>query len=126
MESTPIPLRLAAANDPRWLRAAAAVQLGVILVLGLVIAWPGTQRTTTFGGRAAAPGKVVVNFDPATPERELRRILQASGAHIVDGPTAAGAYVLDVAAGEAGPTLSSLRAEPAVVLAEPLEEGGIR
>jgi hypothetical protein len=34
--------------------------------------------------------------------------------------------VLDVAAGEAGPTLSSLRAEPAVVLAEPLEEGGIR
>ena len=126
--------RLAAANDPRWLRSVAAVQLGVIFVLGLVIVWPGGHQTGdaardvarygTLGARAAAPGNLVVSFDPATPERELRRILQASGARIVDGPTAAGAYVLDVAAGDAGPTLSSLRAEPAVVLAEPLKEGG--
>jgi anti-sigma factor RsiW len=126
--------RLAAANDPRWLRSVAAVQLGVIFVLGLVIVWPGGHqagdaardmgRYSTLGARAAAPGNLVVSFDPATPERELRRILLASGARIVDGPTAAGAYVLDVAAGEAGPTLSSLRAEPAVVLAEPLTDGG--
>ncbi len=128
--------RPAAANDPRWLRAAAAVQLGVIFVLGLVIVWPGAQqagasssgvhRYGTLGARAAPPGSLVVSFDPATPESELRRILQASGARIVDGPTAAGAYVLDVAAGDAGPNLSSLRAEPAVLLAEPLVEGGIR
>jgi hypothetical protein len=128
--------RLAAANDPRWLRAAAAVQLGVIFVLGLIVVWPGGHRAegagrnpagySTFGTRAAAPGNVVVSFDPATPEHELRRILQASGARIVDGPTAAGAYVLEVAAGDAGPTLGSLRAEPAVTLAEPLVEGRAR
>jgi hypothetical protein len=138
--------RLAAANDPRWLRAVAAVQLGVIFVLGLVIVWPAGHRADgagrgkagysaadygaadyrALGARAAAPGNLVVGFDPATPERELRRILQASGARIVDGPTAAGAYVLDVAAGDAGPTLSSLRAEPAVTLAEPLVDGGAR
>jgi hypothetical protein len=135
-ETRELPPRLAAANDPRWLRAAAAVQLGVIFVLGLVNVWPGAQRAGEagsgvhryggLGARAAAPGSLVVSFDPATPERELRRILQASGARIVDGPTAAGAYVLDVAAGDAGPTLSSLRAEPAVVLAEPLADGSIR
>jgi DNA-directed RNA polymerase specialized sigma24 family protein len=128
--------RLAAANDPRWLRAAAAVQLGVIFVLGLVVVWPGGHRAegarrdaagySTLGARAAAPGNLVVSFDPATPERELRRILQASGARIVDGPTAAGAYVLDVAVGDAGPTLSSLRAEPAVTLAEPLADGSLQ
>jgi hypothetical protein len=128
--------RLAAANDPRWLRAAAAVQLGVIFVLGLIVAWPAGHRVdgagrnaagySALGARPAAPGSLVVTFDPATPEQELRRILQASGARIVDGPTAAGAYVLDVAAGDAGPTLSSLRAEPAVTLAEPLAEGGAR
>jgi hypothetical protein len=122
--------RLAAANDPGWLRSVAAVQLGVIFVLGLVIVWPGAHPAAgadayrTLGARRAAPGNVVVSFDPATPERELRRILKASGARIVDGPTDAGAYVLDVATGDAGPTLRSLRAEPAVTLAEPLTGAG--
>lgn len=116
-------LRLAAANDPRWLRSVAVIQLGVILVLGLVVVRPGPEQGFyhTLGARQAAlQGNIVVSFEPATPERELRRILQASGARLVDGPTAADAYVLAVAPGEAGPALQRLRSEPAVTLAEAL------
>jgi anti-sigma factor RsiW len=115
-------LRLAAANDPRWLRSVAVVQLGVILVLGLVVSQPAPEQGLYhgLGARQAAAGNIVVSFDPSTPERELRRILQASGARLVDGPTTGDAYVLAVAPDEAGPALQRLRAEPAVTLAEAL------
>jgi hypothetical protein len=116
-------LRLAAANDARWLRSVALIQLGVILVLGLVAVRPGGEQgpyRTLGAQQAALQGNIVVSFEPSTPERELRRILQASGARLVDGPTAGDAWVLAVAPGEAGPALQRLRAEPAVTLAEAL------
>jgi hypothetical protein len=115
-------IRLVAANDPRWLRSVAVVQLGVILVLGLVVSQPAPEQGLYhgLGARQAAAGNIVVSFDPSTPERELRRILQASGARLVDGPTTGDAYVLAVAPDEAGPALQRLRAEPAVTLAEAL------
>jgi hypothetical protein len=118
--------RLAAANDPRWLRSLVAVQLGVILVLGLAVAWPDTEPASyhALGARKAVQDNIVVGFDPSTPERELRRILQGSGARLVDGPTASDAYVLAVAPNDAGQALRRLRAEPAVTLAEPLSAVG--
>jgi hypothetical protein len=118
--------RLAAANDPRWLRSLVAVQLGVILVLGLAVAWPDAEPASyhTLGARTAVQDNIVVGFDPSTPERELRRILQASGARLVDGPTASDAYVLAVAPNDAGQALRRLRTEPAVTLAEPLSAAG--
>jgi hypothetical protein len=122
---------LAAANDPLWLRALAAIQLGIMVTLGLALwlalAGPrgAESRSTdpsyqTLGAHAAAAGNIVVSFDPATPERELRRILQASGGRIVDGPTVGGAYVLAVEPAGAKPALQRLRSEPVVRLAEPL------
>jgi anti-sigma factor RsiW len=128
----PVPARwrgLVAANDPRWLRSVAALQLVVIVMLGLAVARPGggdDARYRTLGARAAVQGNIVVSFDPATPERELRRILQASGARMVDGPTAGDAYVLAVAPSQAAPVLRRLRAESAVTLAERLDSGGER
>jgi hypothetical protein len=114
---------LAAANDPHWLRSVALVQLGLILVLGLVAVRPAPEpkQYHALGARqAAVQGNIVVSFEPSTPERELRRIVQASGARLVDGPTAGDAYVLAAAPGEAGLALQRLRAEPAVTLAEAL------
>ena len=99
-------------------------------MLGLAVARPGADdegRYRTLSSRAAAQGtqgNLVVSFDPATPERELRRILQASGARVVDGPTASDAYVLAVAPAQAAPVLRRLRAESAVTLAERLDTGG--
>lgn len=112
---------LAAANDPRWLRGLAALQLAIMLVLGLALALPRSEPSyLTLGAHSAAAGNIVVSFNPATPERELRRILQASGGRIVDGPTATGAWVLAVEPAAARPALQRLHAEPAVTLAEPL------
>jgi hypothetical protein len=117
---------LASANDPAWLRALAAIQLGIVVTLGLALwlalAAPRGADTAyrTLGGQATAGGNLVVRFDPATPERELRRILQASRGRIVDGPTVGGAYVLAVEPAETSPALQRLRSEPVVRLAEPL------
>jgi hypothetical protein len=96
------------------------------LVLGLAVAWPDTEPASyhALGARKAVQDNIVVGFDPSTPERELRRILQGSGARLVDGPTASDAYVLAVAPDDAGQALRRLRAEPAVTLAEPLSAVG--
>jgi hypothetical protein len=115
---------LAAANDPRWLRTLAALQLCIIAALGLALAQlaphGGEAAYRTLGAQPAAAGNIVVSFDAGTPERELRRILQASGGRVVDGPTATGAWILAIPPGAARPALARLRAEPGVTLAEPL------
>lgn len=114
--------RAMAANDNAWLRWTAATQLAVIGILGaLLVRGEGAASYLALGSGARAQGTIVVVFKPETPERELRRIVQASGARVVDGPTVADAYVLDVPAGRTPRALARLRAEPAVTLAQPLD-----
>lgn len=117
-----------AANDPRWMRVVAALQFVAIAALGLALARPDADagRYHTLGASAAAYGDVVVRFDPATPEREMRRVVQAAGGRVVDGPTAGAVYVLAVAPADANEALRRLRAERAVTLAEPLVGEGRR
>lgn len=111
-----------------WLRAAIAVQFGVIVLLGVwLIATPPPAAYRTLGDAGAAAsavsdtGRLVVMFDPGIDEAQLRRLLQASGARIVDGPTAAGAYVLAVPAARIATVRDALRAAPGVALVETLE-----
>ena len=68
----------------------------------------------------------MVVFDPAISESDLRRILRNAGARVVDGPTEANAYVLDVPADRRLLTLQRLRSERGVVLVEPLVAGRAR
>jgi hypothetical protein len=68
----------------------------------------------------------VVVFDPATPDADLRRILRDEGARIVDGPTQANAYVLDVPAQRRDQALQDLRAQRAAVMVEQLGPQGSR
>ena len=68
----------------------------------------------------------MVVFDPLTPESELRRILRDSGARIVDGPTQANAYILDVPAQRQDEAVKALRRERAAVLVEQLGPGNRR
>jgi hypothetical protein len=118
-----------AANDRSWLRAAVALQFGAIAVLVALLARPAASPEAPagayrlLGAADGARGSLVVAFGPDTPERELRRIVLASGARVVGGPTATGAWLLDT--GDA-PTavVARLRAEPAVTLAEALGGAG--
>jgi hypothetical protein len=114
-----------AANDRSWLRHAVALQACLIAVLTLLLVRPhqlDSAGSAYRGLGAAAPvsSGIVVVFRPETTERELRRIVRDSGAHLTGGPTASDAWLVDGA--DAGAVLARLRAEPAVVLAEPLAE----
>jgi hypothetical protein len=106
--------RHAAAANGAWLRWTAVAQLAVIGVLSIMLVRPAADYRA-LGAPARTEGNAVVMFRPDTPERELRRILQASGARLVDGPTVTAAYVLALPA-----ALARLRAERAVTLAQPL------
>jgi anti-sigma-K factor RskA len=116
---------------PRWSRWAMAVELAAIV--GLAVALlpgadiPALYRTLGAQNSAAQPkGALVVVFDPTATEAELRRILRRAEARVVDGPTQANAYILEVAAQRRKQTLQALRAEPAVTLVEQLDSGESR
>jgi hypothetical protein len=72
---------------------------------------------------SVTPGNMVVIFRPETPERAIRAELTAANARIVDGPTAADAYVLTVPTAQRPDALAKLRAQPNIVLAEPVDPG---
>lgn len=108
-----------------WVQWVVAGELAVILVLGMLLVFSG-RPTTLYQtlGAADVPrhvaGSLVVVFDPRITEEELRRIVQTAGARIVDGPTGAGAYVLELPAEGQTAALDALRSERAVLLAQRL------
>jgi len=109
-----------------WMPWALAAQFAVIAGLGVLLARPQDDIAAyhALGTPRNGAGNVLVMFRPETTEQELRRILQASGARVVDGPTSTGAYVLDVADARLPATVKDMRAQRAVTLAEPLVSGG--
>lgn len=84
-------------------------------------------RFRTLATEAPAPAalgpRLRLVFDPATSEAALRQLLLAAKATVVAGPTAAGVYTAEVPAGrDLAATVAALRADPAVLLAEPAGE----
>ena len=67
---------------------------------------------------------MIVTFRPDTSEQDLRNTLNESHARLVDGPTAADAYVLHVPAAERAAALVKLRQRANIVLAEPIDAAG--
>ncbi|MFS2002884.1 zf-HC2 domain-containing protein [Duganella sp. CT11-25] len=117
--------RTAAANQPSWLRWAVAAQWVVIAGLAALLLRPAADPADyhVLGSGVAAGGNLVVVFQPNTSERDLRRILQAQNARVVDGPTVTDAYLISVPAAGRAQALQALRAESAVKLVEPLDGG---
>lgn len=122
-------------RQSQWQSWAMATQCALIVGLGLLVLksppdvpaqFHALSATPSAAESAAAAGNVMVLFKPETPERELRRILQAHGAHIVDGPTVTDAYVLYLPPAGRDAALTALRHEAAVALAEPLDGGAGR
>lgn len=112
--------REAAAANNNWLKWTAAAQLAAIGVLALQLAGSRDADYRALGAAARADANAVVMFRPETSERDMRRILRASGARVVDGPTVADAYVLALPPAQAPAALARLRAERAITLAQPL------
>jgi len=113
-----------------WTRWVIAAEFAVIALLGAVL-WQGIEqpslyRTLGAGNSAMTTGALVVVFDPATPEGDLRRILRDVDARLVDGPTQANAYVLDVPPSHREQAVRALKSNPAVVLVESLASKGSR
>jgi hypothetical protein len=111
---------------PVWFKLAMAAQFALVFGLGWAVLQPeraglAYHVLSASGAPERAVGSLVVVFDPAAPQREVARILRASGGRVVDGPTASNGYVVAVADGGLSAALARLRAEPAVVLAEPLQ-----
>ena len=108
-----------------WTRWVMVAQLAVIAVLGGVVIVgddaPAVYRTLSSGNaNAITTGSLVVVFDPATTEADLRRMLRDIGARLIDGPTRANAYVLEVPETRREQAVRVLRNERAVVLVESL------
>lgn len=124
--SVPERWRAAAPANGAWLRWTVAAQCALIVVLAGLLARPGPDSGDyrALGSPPLAPGDLVLVFRPDTSEREMRRILQANGARVVDGPSVTGAWVLALPPSQAPGALARLQSEPAVALAQPLAAAG--
>jgi Putative zinc-finger len=129
MEWTPAPSRILRriaiqwTHTRPWLRGAVMAQAAVLaLLIVVLVAQPAPQYYRTLGAspvRASVNAELVVVFNAALPEQEVRSLLLRLHARIVDGPTPAGAYTLQVAQGEQQLALAVLRREGSVIFAEP-------
>lgn len=113
------------ATQSNWLGWAAAVQGAVIVGLLALLARQemASPQYHLLGSGANGAANLVVVFRPETSEHELRRIVRAHGGRVVDGPTVTDAYLVSVPPAQRPAALHSLRAEPAVTLAEDLDAG---
>jgi anti-sigma factor RsiW len=123
----PTRLRHAWRDSNVWTRWGAAASLALIAVMLATpvlreAGEPALYRTLGASNTTVHPGgSLVVVFDPATTEAELRRVLREAGARLVDGPTRANAYILDVPVTQRQDALRTLRSERTVVLVERLD-----
>lgn len=105
-----------------WFGWAAAAQLAAALVAAVVfIPRDGGPTYHALGAATAPVGNLIVVFKPDTTERVLRQTLRSNGARLVDGPSAANAYLLSVPASQRDTRVTALRDTASVVLAEPID-----
>jgi hypothetical protein len=85
---------------------------------------PHQAEPALYHALGRAPGNAAANaivvFRPNTAEAEIAAALRTSGARLVDGPTPADAYVLQVPAATRARAIGTLRLRPSVVMAEPI------
>jgi anti-sigma factor RsiW len=106
--------------------AAAVVGLALILPRAAISPAPASAPAYhALGAKTPAKtGDIIVVFRPDASAEALADALRRSGARLVDGPTAADAFVLQAAPDGRDATLRTLRADPAVALAQPIDPAG--
>lgn len=101
--------------------AAVAAAAAVVVFLALPSDGQKDDYHLLASDAGARHGNAIVLFAPDTAERDLRAALNRAGAKLVDGPTASGAYVVELSASQRAAALEHLRASRHVVLAEPID-----
>lgn len=113
--------------DARAMRWTIAAQAAAIAALAFTAVLPTRRdeapyRVLSDAPAAAAPaGNVLAMFRPEASEAALRALLRDAHARLVDGPTAANAYLLEVPGAERPAALARLRRDPLVTMAEPMD-----
>jgi anti-sigma-K factor RskA len=108
-----------------WLRVALAAQCAAVAVLVALLLQPAT-RQPEFTTLSATPAPMasrdtlLVVFDPRITDAQMRDLLGANHARIVDGPNATGAWLVAAPPGQAEPVRNALRASAGVAMAERL------
>jgi hypothetical protein len=122
-----LPSRPLPAAGPLWQGWAIAAQFLVIIGLTAAVVTSRSQQPAQFHALSAAPhveaGNMLVMFSPQIAELSMRQVLQQADARVVDGPNAAGAYLLRVPAERRASLLTTLKNRPEVILAEPVDSG---
>lgn len=107
-----------------WGKAAIAAAAAAAAVAFVVVPnRPEGEYQLLGSDPAAKTGNAIVLFAPETPARELRAALEQAGERLVDGPTASGAYIVQVPEAGRAEALEGLRASPHVILAERVDAG---
>lgn len=105
---------------PSW---APAIAVALIVVQAGAIAWLSYERSQTTPqittrGIAPAAARIRIVFNPGATEQDIRSALQTLGGRIVDGPTADGAYIVElpaIAPTELSQRLRALRERPGLI-----------
>lgn len=112
-----------------WVVGAQAVAAALIVAV-MLPGQPAPKPTADYHALGSAPrpaeamGNVIVMFAERSSEADLRGAFERSGARVVDGPTAAGAWVVHVDQPGRDRALATLRADAHVTLAEPIDPAG--
>lgn len=130
VRAQPVPRVYARANARRsrwsWLGWTLGPQLVLASCIGAFFFVQAPRYVALDGGGSAAGGNLLVIFEPEISERAMRQTLRDSEARLVDGPTQANAYVLQVPADRRDDLLAGLRKQPQILLAEPINDGAER
>jgi anti-sigma factor RsiW len=113
---------------PWWIAGALAAQVALLAVAALAVR-PATDVHTYHALSAAAPapaGNLVVIFRPDTSARTISTTLRELDARVVDGPTAADAWLLRAPADRRASVLAELQRRSDVVMAAPVDSAGAR
>ncbi|MBW8743378.1 MAG: zf-HC2 domain-containing protein [Sphingomonas sp.] len=106
--------------------AAQAALLAAAVTITLRVEAPTAPYHALGSAPAVMGGNAIVIFRPDARESDISRLLKANDARLVDGPTAANAYVLHLPVAGRTQALDRLRGDAAVVLAEPLDAAALR
>jgi len=106
--------------------AAQAALLAAAVTVTLRVEAPMAPYHALSSAPVTAAGNAIVVFRPDARESDISRLLKNNDARLVDGPTAANAYVLRIPGADRTHALDRLRSDAAVVLAEPLDIAALK